>query len=233
MLRPSWRWLWLQLLLLALIFNIRYVALYYPAVAAIAFFLMRTDMRFKLLGIGASLAVVEIGTIWIKAITRQQTGAPIFSAFSSWQIANNALHSYPYIPVHTTGLPSAESQVLADSVRNYFGRVGPEVTKKDPSATTDYMWQRDLPLHPYLSAYEQQHSLPYFTSWNRVAAVFTEYGYHLIPKHPLAFARYYIWESAKGYFYPSLDVYAVYNEGRKEADPVAKRWFDYKIPGLR
>ncbi|HEY6900661.1 MAG TPA: hypothetical protein VI233_08465, partial [Puia sp.] len=40
-LRPVWWKLWVQLVLLVVIFNTRYVALFYPAVAAIAFFLAK------------------------------------------------------------------------------------------------------------------------------------------------------------------------------------------------
>ncbi len=232
-LRPSWGKLWLQLLLLALIFNIRYVALYYPAVAAIAFFLMRKDLFFKVVGIGSSITVVLAGIFFIKSITRQQTGAAIFSAFSGWQIASNALHIYPFLPADTTDLPSTESKILAGYVTDYFNRAGPALIKKGPSATTAYMWERSSPLHQYMYAYQQQHSLSYFIAWNRVAVVLTEYGYHLVRKHPLAFGRYYLWESAKSYFSTPLDVYAVYNEGNKNVDVVAKDWFNYDSTRLR
>ena len=232
-LRPSWGRLWLQLLLLVLIFNIRYVALYYPAVAAIAFFLIRKDLLFKVAGITTSLMVVLASIFFIKSITRRQTGAPIFSAFSGWQIANNALHLYPYIPVDTQDLPSVESLMLTVHIKLYFDRVGPELIKKGPSATTAYMWERGSPLHQYMDAYQKQHSLSYFNAWNRTGVVLTEYGYYLVRKHPLAFGRYYLWESAKSYFYTPLDVYAVYNEGHKDADTVAKNWFNYKSTRLR
>jgi len=227
-LRPSWGRLGLQLLLLACIFNIRYVALYYPAVAAIAFFLMRKDLLFKLAGIGTSMAVVSIGTMWVKSITREETGAAIFSAFSGWQIANNALHIYPYIPVDASDMPSPESQELAGYVRTWFDSAGPALAKKRPVATTAYMWERSSPLHQYMSVYQKRHSLSYFTAWNRVGVVFTEYGYHLVRKHPVAFGRYYIWPSLQSYFYTPLDVYAVYNEGHTEVDRVAQHWFGYK-----
>ena len=232
-LRPSWGRLWLQLLLLAFIFNIRYVALYYPAVAAIAFFLIRKDLLLKkVVGITTSLAVVLASIFFIKSVTRRETGAPIFSAFSGWQIANNALHMYPYIPVDTQGLPSMESLMLTAYTKVYFDRVGPELIKKGPSATTAYMWERGSPLRQYLYAYQKQHSLSYFDAWNRTGVVLTEYGYHLVRKHPLAFGRYYLWESAKSYFYTPLDVYAVYNEGNKDVDVVAKDWFKYRSKRL-
>jgi hypothetical protein len=227
-LQPAWRGLFVQLVLLVMIFNIRYVALYYPAVAAIAFFLMRKGVLFKLAGVATSVAVVIVCTSWIKSITKKETGAAIFSAFSGWQIANNALHIYPHIPVDTQGLPSVESRVLAGYVRNYFDSAGPLVLRDEPQATTAYMWVRGLPLHRYMDAYERQHPTTYFNAWNRVAVVFTQYGYHLVRKHPLAFGRYYLWPSAKSYFNTPLDVYAVYNEGRTDVDSVAMKWFGYK-----
>lgn len=233
LLRPSWGKLWLQVLLLAFIFNIRYVALYYPAVAAIAYVLMKRNVFFKIVGITTSLAVVLTGIFVIKSITRRQTGAPVFSAFSGWQIANNALHIYPYLTVDTADMPSAESKTLAAYVKVYFDQNGPALIKHCPSATTSYMWQRSSPLHQYRDAYQSQHRLSYFISWNRVAMVLTEYGYHLVRKHPLAFGRYYLWESAKSYFLTPLDVYGVYNEGNKDVDVVAKDWFNYESTRLR
>jgi len=230
---PTWRGLLVQLVLLVMIFNIRYVALYYPAVAAIAFFLMRKGIFFKLVGVATSVAVVLVFTSWIKAITKKETGAAIFSAFSGWQIANNALHIYPHIPVDTEALPSVESRVLAGYVQNYFDGAGRSVLRDAPQATTAYMWERGLPLHRYMQAYQGQHPGTYFDAWNRVAVVFTRYGYHLVRKHPLEFGRYYLWPSAKSYFYTPLDVYAIYNEGRTDVDSVAMKWFDYRRTGVK
>ncbi|MBS1604338.1 MAG: hypothetical protein JST42_16855 [Bacteroidetes bacterium] len=226
-LRPGWRGLFVQLALLVMIFNIRYVALYYPAVAAIAFFLMRKGALFRLAGVATSVAVVVVFTSWIRAITKKETGADVFSAFSGWQIANNALHIYPHIPVDTEGLPSVESRVLAGYVRSYFDSAGPSLLGDGQRATTAYMWEKGLPLHRYMAAYEVDHPATYFDTWNRVAVVFARYGDHLVRKHPLAFGGYYVWPSAKSYFITPLDVYAVYNEGRPDVDAVAVKWFGY------
>ncbi|MBS1661790.1 MAG: hypothetical protein JST68_12155 [Bacteroidetes bacterium] len=225
--RPAWWKLWAQLVLLVCIFNTRYVALYYPAAAAIAFFWSKKDWVFKSVGVVTSVLVLFIATSWVKAITKKETGAAIFSAFSGWQIASNALHIYPYLPVDTVGLPSAESRLLAGYVKDYFDREGPVVRKRGLVATTDYMWIRSLPLHRYMADYRQRDSLSYFTAWNRVGVVFNEYGYHLVKKHPVAFGRYYLWPSAKSFFYTPLDVYAIYNEGKMYVDSEAVSWFAY------
>jgi hypothetical protein len=225
--RPSWSGLILQLLLLVFIFYTRYVALFYPVVAALTFLLVRRNLFFKVSGIVTSIALVAAATFYTRQLTREQTGAPIFSAFSGWQMANNALNMYPSIPPDTIGLPSPACRALARYANDYFEHGG----TAPPGATTAYMWEKSSPLHQYLNAYKKSNSsLSYFIAWNRVAPVFSEYGYFLLRRHPVAFGRYYLWPSAKGFFLTPLDIFAVYNEGKKEVDPVAQQWFHYASP---
>lgn len=232
---PVWWRLGLQVVLLFVIFNLRYVAMYYPAVASLSFLLLRkkASAAFKLVGIVCSIGVVALCVGWIKRITYKETGANIFSAFSGWQIANNALHIYPWVPVDTVGLPSPECRVLASDVRDYFARCGPELLKRGPVSTTDYMWVRSSPLHLYMATLRQQEHTSYFNAWNRVGPVFTQYGYFLARRHPLAYARYYGWNSARSFFVSSLDVFAVYNEGHATFDSVAVNWFHYRSARAR
>src|SRR6202000_2956176 len=67
----------------------------------------------------------------------------------------------------------------------------------------------------------------------RVGPVFTEYGYFLVRRHPLAYMRYYGWNSAKSFFVSPLDVFAIYNEGNPNVDMVAVRWFLYRGKKVR
>jgi hypothetical protein len=252
---PGWWRLGLQVLLLFMIFNVRYVALFYPAVASLAVLLAsrrifgsgadstRRGWTFAIVGVVASVGALILGTTLIKTETKRATGANLFSAFSGWQMANNVLNLYPRIPVDTIGFPSAESQELAGYVRDYFRGemrivadsieidVGSPETTKEPAVTTAYMWLRTSPLHQFMRVYREKNRLNYWQAWNRVGVVFSQYGYFVARKHPVAFIRYYGWPSAKTFFWPDLDVFAVYNGGRPEADELAKRWFHY--PGLQ
>ena len=227
---PAWWRLALQVALLFVIFNLRYVALYYPAVASLSFLLLRkkASAAFKLTGIVCSIGVVMLCTEWIKRITYKETGAEIFSAFSGWQIANNALHLYPFLPVDTVGLPSPAARELAIDVRNFFVRTGPALLERGPVSTTEYMWVRTSPLHIYMDTLRSRQHTTYFKAWNRVGPVFTQYGYFLVRRHPLDYIRYYGWNSAKSFFVSPLDVFAVYNEGHPTVDSVAVSWFHYR-----
>jgi 4-amino-4-deoxy-L-arabinose transferase-like glycosyltransferase len=231
--RPTWRALILQWIVLALIFYTRYVALFYPLAAALTFLMIRRSLLFKVAAISGSIAVVAAGVFYTRQLTLSQTGAPIFSAFSGWQMANNALHIYPCLPPDTTGMPSPADDELVRDVSQYFEHNGPAISRAAPPATTAYMWEESSPLHRYFNDYRRRYShdsgqLSYFIAWNRVAPVFTQYGYGLLRQHPIAFGRYYLWPSAQSFFLPPLDVFAVYNEGKTTVDPVAQQWFGYR-----
>ena len=153
-------------------------------------------------------------------------------------MANNALHIYPWLPVDTAGLPSPASYELARYADRYFKRNAAVIKRNPPVATTAYMWERASPLHQYLDDYRKSHSLLrqwpdtgqllYFNAWNRVAPVFSQYGYFLLRRHPVAFSRYYLWTSTKDFFLSPLDVFAVYNDGKSEVDLTGQDWFGYR-----
>ena len=222
--RPSMRHLLLQLCLLILIFYTRYNALCYPVIAAVAFLLTCKGPIFKLAGIASSLLVLVIGVLIVREATRQQTGVKVFSAFSAWQIANNALFMYPYVKVDPSHLPSAECRELDSFVR---------ATPAHQPVDTWYMWDPRSPLKKYMRMRQQREHTGYFTAWNRVAPVFSQYGYYLTARHPLLFAREYLWPSTRIFFYPSLDILMRYNEGESNVDPMAKDWFHYSSTKVR
>ncbi|HEY4062098.1 MAG TPA: hypothetical protein VGM30_09370 [Puia sp.] len=231
--RPSWWKLIGQAILLALIFTIRYNALYYPVVTAAAFLLCERNVVYKTTGIVAGLLVVVLGTLLIKDLTRQQTGAAVFSAFSGWQMANNALNMYPYIHTDTTILSSPEGRQLTGLVQRYFDSAGASFQNKTPSATTVYMWEQSSPLYQYFDNYRRIDHLSYFAAWNRVSPLFSKYGYALVRKHPIAFGRYYCLPSARRFFLPPLEVFAKYDEGKDTIDAVARDWFRYRTNRVR
>ncbi len=223
--KPTWQGLVVQWVLLLLIFYTRYVALFYPVVAAISYAWLRRDWRFKLTAMAGGMLIMAAAVLFTRELTRKDTNAATFSAFSGWQIANNALHVYPWVPVDTTGLPP-ETTTLSGYVAKYFSRAGDALKEAPSGASTTYMWARTSPLHEYFDAYRGR--LPYFTAWNRVAPLFSRYGYFVIRRHPLAFCRYYLGPSAESFFMSPLDVLARYLDGKKEIDPIARDWFGYR-----
>lgn len=81
--------------------------------------------------------------------------------------------------------------------------------------------------------YQGREHTSYFTAWNRVGPVFSQYGYYLISRHPLVFSREFVWPSARIFFYPPPDVLGRYNELAGEVDPLAMEWFRLKSTKVR
>ena len=224
--RPTWGRMLLQLVFLVLIFYIRYTALYYPVVAAAAFMMTPRSLVYKLTGVVTSVLALTLGTMLISEITWRQTGVRTFSAFSGWQIANNVLYVYPYIEVDAARLPSPECRELDSVVRTKIDRANPPVD-------TRYMWNPHSPLKEYMRLRQQREHTDYFTAWNRVGPVFSQYGYYLLSRHPWLFCREYGWPSTRMFLYPPLDVLAQYNEGQSNVDETAKEWFHYSSTKVR
>jgi hypothetical protein len=225
--RPRWFNLIEQAILLFLIFKLRYTALYYPVVASFAFVICRHRILFKITGVALSIVPIVFEMQRLTALTKKTTGTAVFSAFSGWQIANNALHMYPFVQVNNADLP-AQCIELNNMVKTYFDTI-PESQKYPGFASSNYMWIDNTPLKNYLHyILDHKKSNSYFNAWNYVGPIYSAYGYSLIKKHPAAFARYYLWPNSKAYLISALECLRVYNEGKDSVDEIAQKWFRYK-----
>ncbi|HVV02759.1 MAG TPA: hypothetical protein VHC96_00990 [Puia sp.] len=216
-----------QVVLLVIIFYIRYNALCYPVIAVAAFLFTRKGIGFKIVGIASSVLTLVLGAMIVGQLTKEETGVRVFSAFSGWQMANNALYVYPYIRMERDRLPSPECRELDSLVAAYFDASGPSRRGHQP-VDTWYMWNPGSPLKGYMFLRQRRDHIAYFTAWNRVGPVFSQYGFYLLRHHPLVFSREYVWPSARLFFYPPMEVFGQYNEGAGVVDPLAMEWFHLK-----
>ncbi|AEV99861.1 hypothetical protein A4D02_25750 [Niastella koreensis] len=223
--RPGWTSLLIMAELLYLLFQIRYTALYLPAVAIPAILLCRRNRLFKSSGIILVVAPMYLGMQHIKSLTQKETGTAVFSAFGGWMAANNILQVYPYITVQDKDLPTAECIALNKIVKQYFNTL-PASAKPGPD---EFLWSDKSPLKTYMYQLEQQKKINgYFRSWHAVAPVFTQYSNTLMLQHPFAFMRYYMGPNTKVFFLPPMECFLSYNEKKNTVDPVAVKWFNYK-----
>ena len=223
--RQTWWRATLQLILLAMILGLRFTALYYPLIFVLAILLSGKNILFKSVAIAGCFIVIAIGITVARQETYRQTGVAMFSPFSAWQVANNALIAYTHIPAGEAGRPPQECRELDSMVRTYIDTTSPARRIKISSLGSQFMWEETSPLKRFTYSYMQKNNCSYFLAWNRVAPVFSKYGYFLIRQHPIAFTWYYLWPSARHFLLPPLEILWYYNEGKEEISPVAKDWF--------
>jgi hypothetical protein len=138
------------------------------------------------------------------------------------------MNIYPHVPADTGNMPTPECREIAAYTQRFFDSTNASVINGIAPATVFYMWDERSPLHQYMTAYRRKNNLTYFEAWNSVSPALSQYGYHLVRQHPLAFVRYYCWPNAKRSFLPPLVEFEYYNEGKKEVDSIAQKWFRYR-----
>ena len=230
--RPRPYWIVLQAVLLLACFTVRYNAIYYPLIAALAFLLARKDWRYKVSGIALSAAVVLASILYTSQKMKDTTGQRQFSAFGGWQLANNALYMYEHIPAKERGPIPAQFAKLETMVRQHMDTLRKvKFTHDDSVNTYFYLWSGRGPLIQYLEREykaKKDSTTPYFKRWASEGPLYAQYAMYLIKKYPLQFAENFLLPNAVKYAVPPTEFLGTYNMGGDSVKKLAKDWFNYK-----
>lgn len=223
--KPSIETLIIQTLLIGIAFSIRYTAIYYPIVSIAAILLAGYKPFIKLAGITAPWLLILPFIFYTRQKTKEVTGTAEFSVFGGWQIANNALYMYNYIEVDSTQLP-AGTEALDRMAKQYFKNVFPYSPPIKEIQGTYFIKMPNAILKPYQAqVLKTQKPKSILHAWGLVSPIYKTYGTWLIKKHPLAFARYYLWLNTENYFWPYLEKFGTYNTRQLTVGKNAVRWF--------
>ena len=134
----------------------------------------------------------------------ETTGFKQFSTgFDGWQLANNALHIYPFID-------SAPESIKDKKLRKFHQFLLPfkdiilKETDNGKKVTAGFIWGTELPLKQYLYKSLLELDRPYYKSWIILGSgLYGDYGRYLILHYPIKFMRYYYLPNAVSIFYPT------------------------------
>lgn len=223
-------------LVLFLAFTVRYNAFYYPIISIVAFLLSRQKLYYKLSGIAAGLLLIG-GFIFL---TSQEyaafIGKKVFSPFSGWQLANNALYAYRHIDSAKRKPVPLKFQQVDRIVRTYFdtSRNISAHPMEMSEASTVYMWTPESPLQLYMmKEYRLDQSIKdsstrNYNRWASAGPLLGEYGVWLIRQYPEEFIYNYLWPNTIQYYTPPLEFLSAYNMGLDTIRPIAQTWFGFK-----
>jgi protoporphyrinogen oxidase len=225
----------IQAVLLLAAFTVRYNAIYYPLVAALAFILSRQGWRMKFAGIGLGVLLV-MGSVWYTSNKMSEvTGYGQFSAFGGWQLANNALYMYEHIPAGERGEVPARFAKLEEMVRQHMDTLSRvKLTREDTISAHFYLWSERGPLVQYMVRdWKKDSTTPYFKRWALEAPLFKDYGLYLIRKYPVAYAKEFLLPNTEKYAVPPPEFLSIYNMGMDSVAKLAKDWFNYKTQRVK
>ena len=208
---PSRLGIWLHALLILAVFCVRYNALYYPLVAAVAILLSRISLRRKLLAIGLQVLVIGAFISYTTMRVGQISGKAQFSPFGNWKTANDALYMYGHIYQDDHDSVPSKFVLLHDMVRRYFnrtGRVDDLLNFRSQFYGSAYMFTSGTPLVSYkVHLYGEDTEFVNFKKMAAVGPLYGEYGAFLIRRFPGAFVQYFVGPNAIRYLFPPLECF--------------------------
>ena len=223
--KPSPFYIILQIILLACLFNLRYNAIVFPGISAVGILLTSSSYKKKAVAIAANFMVIIAIWIFTTYQTKSYTGIKTFSAFSGWQLANDAIHVLRHSTIDTLAIKDEEVKAVTTYTIHFF-----DTTKTffaDTSASALYMWERVGPLKKYMYVYPKRNR-SYFKTWNALGPVYSKFGQTIILQHPFVYLKHFAIPNAKAYFLPPLEAYATYMENRTTIPGVVTKFYKYK-----
>ncbi|WPV67814.1 hypothetical protein [Chitinophaga sp. LS1] len=218
-------------LILFLAFTIRYNALYYPLISFVAFLLYKKKIITKIIGLIFSILIVYSFIQYNREKYFELSGYKQFTPFSGWQMANNAMYAYKFVPNKEVKKVPLKFKELDKMIRDYFDstRNNPNHPEEKLIASTVYMWTPTAPLNLYMNKKLNIDSLDKseLKHWSTIAPIYKEYGVFIIRNYPWTFTRYYLIPNALKYYVPPIEFLGQYSTGKDVVHPIAQRWFQY------
>lgn len=197
-------------LLLGMAFTVRYNALYYPFIAALAFVLSQRKIWYKVAGICLPLVMVWGFIQFTSNQVKAFSGEKQFSAFGSWKLANDALYIYARVlPDHPKDIPE-KFRDLDSMVRLYFQHTNEpvDILYNDFTSGSYFMYALNSPLVTYMEKHYGG-GWPFLNTkkyW-MVAPLYQSYALFLIRKYPGAFSRYFLSPNFLRYYAPPGEIF--------------------------
>lgn len=229
--RPTTRLMIFHGLVLFLAFTVRYNAMFYPLIAGVAFLLSRNRYMLKIAGLGLCILLIGSFILYNTNKYNELAGIKQFTPFTGWQMANNAMYAYKFVPKVKRKPTPARFQKIDKMVCDYFdstrnNRMHPE---EELVASTIYMWTPSAPLRMYMhQQFKKDSTAPEMKRWASVAPLYKDYGTFLITTYPAEFFKYYLFPNALKYYAPPVEFLESYSTGVDSVPPIAQQWFAYK-----
>jgi len=233
--RPRLYMILLQALLLLLVFSVRYNALYYPFVGAIALFFVRIPIWQKLAGIGLQIMLIGSFVLYTMQEMRLATQQTVFSPFGAWRMANNALYMYGHVCLQENKPSPVPPRFggLDSMVRRYFNAIRwVDDQANAGSVAALYAGDPTSPLVIYKELkYGPDSVFMDLRTFSLMAPEYSAYGVFLVKKYPFSYIKWFLWPSLIRYLITPQEVFSSHTPFYLREDTIGKEmntWFRLK-----
>ncbi|UPK69743.1 hypothetical protein [Chitinophaga filiformis] len=218
-----------HLLVLLLAYTVRYHALIYPVISITVIVFCPFSVRVKIASGLIMTGMIGGFMLYTTWQSEKVMGTRQFSAFSGWQMANNAVHAYAHMPERPPLQVPPQFAAIHSKVNAYIDSLQhiPMSQRPDGPLMAFYLWDATSPLQPSPGAVNIADNAAHLRQMAAVAPLYNDYGKYLISQHPASYFRYFLLPNFFQYAYPPVENLGVYNDGRDTVWPVAQTWFRY------
>jgi hypothetical protein len=214
---------------LLMVFTVRYNAMYYPIISVTVVFFTRRRALWRWAG-GALMLLLPLTFIgYTQMQYYKETGSALFSPFSGWQLASNALYAYTRVPA----IERSEDQFAVVDLQRIVDRHIDSLQRVSYAPPLSqgiyYLWDPQSPLQRFPQVWwAGDSSTTGFRRWTLVAPIYKDYGLYVVSNYPKAFLHYYVWPNLVSYYVPPTEFLSSYNMGKDTIEQVGVSWFELK-----
>ncbi|OQP61794.1 hypothetical protein A3860_31540 [Niastella vici] len=228
--RPTTKLIIWHAVVIFIAFTVRYNAIIYPVISALAFWFSNMSIKRKLAGLGFAAILIGSFTLFTMYKYEKLTGDWQYSPFSGWQLTNNAMYTYRYVNAADRKPVPKIFQEFNNMICEYFDST--RDVKKFPleaiQASTYYMWSKEMPMIKYRDkVFKNDPAANNLKKWASMGPYFKVYGLYIIKQYPWHFIRYFLWPNAQKYYAPPLEFLEYYNDDKTGVTEDARKWFGY------
>ena len=202
--------------LIALLF-LRYSALVFPVLSCLLMLVSLRSPSRRILASIVPFVIFGVFYFFISSETEKNGGFRRFSAFGGWQLSNNALHVVPHVDLDDAVPEAKEPRFIHEVVRASYAE-NADLYPKPGEASYIFLWDERSPLRIATGTIAERTGFSHLTAWSYMGRYLGEYGFFLIRRHPVEFARYYVLPSTKQFFLPELETTGGYNREQPSAE---------------
>lgn len=211
--RLQWIHLLVHLIALFLAMKIRYIGVIYPAVTAIIFILGDRRIWQKVALVLVPIVLVGFFYTSTTKFMHKRFGVNTFSGFGGWQLANNAMHTFPYFEIKPEAIPDQKVREIYAFIQLY----GDTIYPPPGVTTTSFMWENKSPLKQYFlrTIAAEKPMWLYGNKWLYAGVRYGEFGNYFIRQHPDLYFRHFVLPNLKDVIYPPLGFVENYLENKQ------------------
>jgi hypothetical protein len=213
----------LNLVVLALLLQTRYIALFYPLISVICIFIAhfkRSKGKFFLFSFLQVLVFLGV-YFYTKSETKQNMGVAVFSGFSGWQKANNAMHVLPFIKIDPGTIKDAEVRKVHQFIMT---NMNPAYLPKKDTIVVAHLWSNEGPLRKYMASLQATGKRPYIYYWHLASVALGKWADYILMHYPGQYVKHFMKPNAELLFALHTEVLFYWYEPTKEI----KTWFGCK-----